>query len=382
VLTGNGTIYKFAHHDETFQRPIRARSALLVVSGTSAHAKRARFKEETSMRFGKTCAVAVLTSLMSFSAMAQAPLKLRASVDTSATHGRTIAAADFLKKLQAASGGRIETELFHSGQLFRDRDVAKALRQGSVEMAIPGTWVMTGFVPDTDVFQLPIFYGQPSDVVHRVIDGQVGQAINKELEEKLGVKVLGPWLDLGYQNVYSTSKPLNDFGDMAGMKIRNSGGAGQFARAKFFNAQPNMTAWPDVPLALSQGTFDGLSSTNESLASAKLWESGVKYGFEDHSFMGEYIPLMSETFWKKLPPDLQKLMIDLWRDNIATYRKNMEDAQIEARHLLDQHGVKFVDPSAERLAEVRNKMLPLQDDIAKELRITPSLVTQIMSELR
>jgi len=219
-------------------------------------------------------------------------------------------------------------------------------------------------------------------VVHRAIDGPVGQAINKELEEKLGVKVLGPWLDLGYQNVYSTSKPLNDFSDMAGMKIRNSGGAGQFARAKFFNAQPNMTAWPDVPLALSQGTFDGLSSTNESLASAKLWESGVKFGFEDHSFMGEYIPLMSETFWKKLPPDLQKLMIDLWRDNIGTYRKNMEEAQIEARHLLDQHGVKFVDPSAERLAEVRQKMLPLQDDIAKELRITPSLVTQIMSELR
>lgn len=334
------------------------------------------------MRLGITCAVAVLTSLMSFSASAQAPLKLRASVDTSATHGRTIAVADYLKKLQAASGGRIETELFHSGQLFRDRDVAKALRQGSIEMAIPGTWVLTGFVPDTDVFQLPIFYGQPSDVVHRTIDGQVGQAINKELEEKLGVKVLGSWLDLGYQNVYSTSKPLNDFSDMAGMKIRNSGGAGQFARAKFFNAQPNMTAWPDVPLALSQGTFDALSSTNESLASAKLWESGVKYGFEDHSFMGEYIPLISETFWKKLPPDLQKLVVDVWRDNIGTYRKNMEDAQIEARHILDQHGVKFVDPSAEQLAEVRKKMLPLQDGIAKELRITPSLVTQVMSELR
>ena len=123
------------------------------------------------MRVGTTCAVAVLTSLLSFSATAQAPLKLRASVDTSATHGRTIAVADYLKKLQAASGGRIETELFHSGQLFRDRDVAKALRQGSVEMAIPGTWVMTGFVSDTDVFQLSIFYGQPSDVVHRVIDG-------------------------------------------------------------------------------------------------------------------------------------------------------------------------------------------------------------------
>jgi C4-dicarboxylate-binding protein DctP len=75
-------------------------------------------------------------------------------------------------------------------------------------------------------------------------------------------------------------------------------------------------------------------------------------------------------------------MIDVWRNNIGTYRKNMEDAQKEARHVLDQHGIKFVDPSPEQLAEVRKKMLPLQDDIAKELRITPSLVTQVMSEIR
>ena len=61
---------------------------------------------------------------------------------------------------------------------------------------------------------------------------------------------------------------------------------------QYRNATPNVTAWPDVPLALSQGTFDGLSSTDESLASAKLWESGVKYGFEDHEFVGFYVPMM------------------------------------------------------------------------------------------
>ena len=49
------------------------------------------------MRLGIICAV--LASLMSFPATAQTPLKLRASVDTSATHGRTIAVADYLKKL-------------------------------------------------------------------------------------------------------------------------------------------------------------------------------------------------------------------------------------------------------------------------------------------
>ena len=88
------------------------------------------------------CAAALGALLpLSLAAAADAPFNLRLSLDTSATHIRTVSMADFLKQLEAASNGRIHTELFHSGQLYRDRDVAKALRQGNIEMAVPGTWV-------------------------------------------------------------------------------------------------------------------------------------------------------------------------------------------------------------------------------------------------
>lgn len=310
----------------------------------------------------------------------QTVFKMRASLDTSPTHARTIAVADYLKKLQEQSGGRIETELFSSGQLFRDRDVVKALRQGGIEMAVPGNWVLTGFVPNADVFQLPSFFGQPAPVVYAAVDGGIGTIISDELQSKLSVKLLGPWLPLGYQNTYSTSKPIRSFADMAGMKIRNSGGAGQAIRAKFFNAQPNMTAWPDVPLALSQGTFDGLSSTDESLASAKLWDSGVKYGFEDHEFIGFYIPMVSEAFYKKLPSDLQQLVVKVWTDNIGNYRKSMEAAQTQARKTLESNGISFYSPPASDLVDIRNKMMPTQDATAKELRITPELLKKVNTD--
>lgn len=311
---------------------------------------------------------------------AQTVFKMRASVDTSPTHARTIAVADYLKKLQEQSGGRIETELFSSGQLFRDRDVVKALRQGGIEMAVPGSWVLTGFVPDADVFQLPSFFGQPAQVVYAAVDGGIGAMINNELQSKLSVKLLGPWLPLGYQNTYSTNKPIRSFADLAGMKIRNSGGAGQAIRAKFFNAQPNMTAWPDVPLALSQGTFDGLSSTDESLASAKLWDSGVKYGFEDHEFIGFYIPMVSDAFYNKLPPDLQQLLVKVWTDNIGAYRNGMEAAQTQARKTLEANRIVFYSPPPGDLADIRAKMMPTQDATAKELRITPELLKKVTAD--
>ena len=134
-----------------------------------------------------------------------APVKLRVSVDTSPSHGRTIAIADFLKKLEAASQGEIETRLFDSGQLFPDRDVIKALVLGQIDMAAPGTWLVSSYVPEADVEQLPVFYGQPIETTHSVIDGIPGDLVNEQVSKKLRVKVPGRWIDLGFTNWYGTA---------------------------------------------------------------------------------------------------------------------------------------------------------------------------------
>ena len=309
------------------------------------------------------------------------PLRLRCSLDTAPSHGRNISITDYLKKLEEASGGQIKGEVFPSGQLFPDLDVGKALIQGQIEMAAPGSFTITGIVPNADFLQLPILYGQPIETVHKIIDGKPGAVVNADITQKLRSHVLGPWLDLGFQNWYSAGKPITSLADLKGLKIRNSGGAGQAWRARFVGAVPNTTAWPNVPLALSQGTFDALVSTNESLASAKLWDAGVKYGFEDHQFVAEYIPMVSLAFWEKLSPELQKLMTDLWAQNIPTYRANMAAAQAKARQTLEEHGVKFADPTPQQTAAERQKMLVEQDELAKEIKVSPDLVKLVMADV-
>ena len=314
------------------------------------------------------------------SARADEPLRLRLSLDTAPSHLRNVSMKDYLGKVEAASGGKIKTEIFESGQLYPDLEVGKALIQGQVEMAAPGSWTITGIVSDADCFQLPVLYGQPMDLIHRVIDGKPGQYLNGQIQQKLRSHVLGPYLDLGFQNWYSSNKPIATLADLKGMKIRNSGGAGQAWRARFLGAIPNTTAWPNVPLALSQGTFDGLVSSNESLVSAKLWDAGVKYALEDHQFIAEYIPLLSQVFWDKLAPDQQKMMTDLWAQNVPAYRANMAAAQTKARATLQEHNIKFSDPSAEESAAERKKMLAEQEQVAKDIKISPEMVKLIMAE--
>ncbi len=314
-------------------------------------------------------------------ARADEPLRLRCSLDTAPSHLRNVSMKDYLGKVEAASNGKIKTELFESGQLYPDLEVGKALIQGQVEMAAPGSWTITGIVSDADCFQLPALYGQPIELIHKVIDGKAGQYLNGQIQQKLRSHVIGPYLDLGFQNWYSSNKPIASLADLKGMKIRNSGGAGQAWRARFLGAIPNTTAWPNVPLALSQGTFDGLVSSNESLVSAKLWDSGVKYSLQDRQFVAEYIPMTSQVFWDKLSPELKKMMTDTWAQNISTYRTNMAAAQTKARTTLEEHGIKMADPTPEQSAAERKKMMVEQDQLAKDIKVDPEMVKLIMAEV-
>jgi TRAP-type C4-dicarboxylate transport system substrate-binding protein len=323
---------------------------------------------------GGSAIAAVGTFAILRHARGEEALKIRCSLDTAPSHIRNVSIVDYLAKLQEASGGKITSEVFHSGQLFPDLNVSKALLQGQVDMAAPGGWTQTGIVPDADFCQLPAFYGRPVEATERASDGKPGALVVTQLQAKLRVKVIGSFLDLGFQNWYTTKKPLNTSDDIKGLKIRSPGGAGIAWRISFFGGLPNTTAWPNVPLALSQGTFDGFVSTNESVSSAKLWEAGVKYSYQDHQYVGQYVPMFSETFWAKLTPDLQKAALSLWAANIATYRANAAASQARARKTMEEVGVTFTDPSQEVLDKARQAMQADVATLAKDAKLSADIV--------
>jgi TRAP-type C4-dicarboxylate transport system substrate-binding protein len=322
----------------------------------------------------KGTAVILAAPYLSRSAFADDAIKLRCSLDTAPSHPRNRAIVDYLEKLDEASKGRIKAEVFHSGQLFADLNVTKALIQGQVDMAVPGTWTMTGLVPDVDFSQLPVLYAQSVDVIRRCTDGAPGALVEKQLEAKLHSHILGHWIELGFENWYMTKKAVQTLDDLNGLKIRSPGGAGISWRIAFAGAIANVTPWPNVPLALSQGTFDGLVSTDESCNTAKLWEAGVKHSYADHQFMGCYVPMLSDGFWSKLDDELRKTMRDLWAANIDAYRANAAKLQAGGRKAMEANGVSFVDPTREHLAADRKRMIAEQDQMIKDAKLSPEIV--------
>jgi C4-dicarboxylate-binding protein DctP len=146
-------------------------------------------------------------------------------------------------------------------------------------------------------------------------------------------------------------------------------------------AIPITTPLQNVPLGLSQGTFDGLITTHETVASGQFWESGIRHVLEDHQFIGEYIPLVSLAFRQKLSSDLRQVFTDLWREKVPSYRADMAAAQSRARELVQARGVKIVVPSAEELAAARQEMMTKQEQVAKLSKISSEMVTAVSATL-
>ncbi len=105
-----------------------------------------------------------------------------------------------------------------------------------------------------------------------------------------------------------------------------------------------------------------------------MWEAGVKYSYQDHQYVGQYMPMMSAAFWSRLTPDQQKLMTDLWTSNIGTYRANAAASQARARKTMEEAGVTFVDPAQAVLTASRKAMQAEVASLASAAKLSPDVV--------
>lgn len=331
----------------------------------------------------KTFMTFILLSIIAVTQVgAQMLPKMRISVENAPSHVQTKAVQGFAEELQQQFAGRIDVEFYSNARLFRDSDVIQALLQGKVEMAVPGTWQFDRFDPNVGIFLLPIFYGRSAPTYHAILAGQIGQAVNAGIEERLQLKVLGRWLDLGHAHLFSMGKPIVRYEDLRDMRIRVAGGIANELRIQAMDGIPTSIAWPDLPAYLRQGAVDGILTSYETIRSAKLWEYGIKYAFEDREYFPQYIPLIRLSFWNKLPGDIQQIMLAAWDKHVDPAREEAAAMQTQAKAILLEQGVKIIVPDEHAIEQQRSALLSRQDDFVARMNIDPELVRQLLETFR
>lgn len=305
---------------------------------------------------------------------------MRISTENSAAHVQTRMVRHFAEALQARVGERLSIIHEYDAILFRDRDVVRALQQGQVEMAVPGTWQLDRLVPPVGALLMPALYGLDTATTHRLRDGMAGRTINRALEHQLDVVVAGRWIDLGHAHIYTTKRPVDAHADLEGLVIRIAGGDVNAARLRGLGMIPVVVPWPDLPASLGGGRLDGIMTTHETAVSGRLWEHGIRYAFEDRQYFAQYIPLVSARFWSRLPADLRDAITETWDAVVDDARAEAARAQAAARETLRANGVRIVAPTNTALARRRADLARTQGPMVEGLGLDGGFIEAVLRE--
>ena len=337
-----------------------------------------------TLSFRSSIMAAAMTAALAvggFAGEASAETKFRVSVDTGPNHVRNMTLRIFLDRLSEVTGGEMVGEMFESGQLYGARDEPKAVARGDIEMSVTTGSSIAAIAPNLNLLDLPLFSGRAPEKINGLVDGPLGDALAKGIEDKLGVVVPGRWFLLGFTNTFGAGRDMTSFEDFSGARIRVPGGAGFIARYKALGAEGISIPFPDVPLALSQGTIDALLTTHETVRSGKLYEAGVKSVFIDQVSVIYYIPLVNKAFWDGLSDGQRTAFTETWESVIEEERAEALRRQDSAAEENAKNGIVIHLPDPAAISAVNERLLALVPEIAAELNIDAEIVTLAKDEI-
>ncbi|HAS91026.1 MAG TPA: C4-dicarboxylate ABC transporter substrate-binding protein [Clostridiales bacterium] len=249
----------------------------------------------------------------------------------------------FKKEVEEKSGGRIKVEVYPNGQLGSDRATIEALPLGTLEMCVPGGTILSGFVEDFMVFDLPFLFSSKEEAF-AAFDGEVGDILNSKLEE-IGIVNLG-YGENGYRHVTNDKKPIRLPEDLKGVKIRTMENPIHMAAFQAFGANPTPISFNELFTALQQGTVDAQENPVAIIFTSKFSEVQKYLSLTGHVYTNcPY--LISKTFLESLPEDLQQVIREAAKNTLTVQRKLLGEKEAETLEILKSEGMEINELTSE-----------------------------------
>jgi tripartite ATP-independent transporter DctP family solute receptor len=292
----------------------------------------------TRRRVLQAAGAAGILGLAKAPAFAQAsPKKLIFAHVTPEPESSAVAFAAMAKEVTERSKGELAME-FHGGTLLtKELEIINAVKAGNIAMGDPGGAAATVF-PEMGVFLVPYLVAS-YDQAYKMFNGQVGERLDKNIQEKYKLKVLF-FYDYGFRHFWNSKRPINEPKDLRGLKMR-------VQPAKVFADTINglggvavPMAWGEVIPAAQQGVIDGADLPIVNILALKAYEVSKYCSLTFHNY-GPTAAVMNLDLWHGLTEAQKKLFTEASHTAQQTVRKLTEsvDSLAKAKELLEPKGM-------------------------------------------
>ncbi len=278
---------------------------------------------------------------------------------------------EYAKRVNEALKGRYELKVFHSSQLGTDEEMLKGIKVGVLEMFQPST-IMSTVDPRYGVFDMPYLFKDRNHLRRVAEDSKVKEMLFDPLQEK-GLRVLALW-ENGFRVITNNVRPIVKPEDLKGIKLRVPSGVWRVKMFRAYGANPTPLAYAEVFAALQSGVMDGQENPFAQIWGGKFFEVQKYLSLSDHVYTPAY-PVISERFWKTLPPDVQQVLAkiavetgDFGRTEGARLDKELQEKMAKSLRINEVDKEAFVKASK-----------PVYDEFTKEVKGAQELLDRIMA---
>lgn len=268
-------------------------------------------------------------------------------------------------EVEKRTNGRVEVQHLHSRQLGEDRQLVESTMAGTIEATVLSTITLTVVAKKSsfEALQLPYLINSYDNEI-KVLTSPAAQALLDDLAT-VGLKGIA-YGEAGRRHFLSAKKPVRTLADMQGMKIRVIPVPLHLDIWKAAGTAPVGMGYGEIYTSLQTGVIDGVEINVTSVDSEKLWEPAKYFTYTGHYFWPGGI-VYNKAKFDKLPPDIQKAMIEAGHDIIKPQIEDVKNNEAKIVAKLKGLGVKFYE--FEDLAEMRKRVQPVIDARMKDKNV-------------
>ncbi|MGN7470843.1 DctP family TRAP transporter solute-binding subunit [Brevibacillus sp. SAFN-007a] len=269
----------------------------------------------------------------------------------------------FAQLVKDKTKGRVEVQVFPNSVLHSEKTEMAALKKGEVQMIAPAFSHLSSIIPAWAVLELPYVFRTQEDV-EQALNGEIGQMLFSTLAD-YDMKGLAFWSS-GFKQM-TANRPLITPDDFVGQRFRMIPSAVLEAQFRSFQAIPIGSYFGDLYSLLANGKVDGEENTISNVYTKRLYQVQKYMTISNHGFLG-YAVVINQTFWNKLPPDIQQAITEAMQE--ATAYNNQLAVSMNAsqlRLLQEQNSIQIHMQTAEERAAWMQAVQPVYDKFAESI---------------
>ena len=212
----------------------------------------------------------------------------------------------YKEAVEKGSNGRIEVQIFPASQLGPVPRQIEGVQLGTIEAILLPADFFVGLDPRYGVFSIPGLFKDMKNAAAVIADPELNKEI-LALGESKGMVGITAFVYSAAD--YFGKDPIRKLDDFKGKKFRINATPAERERMRVLGATAVPLPTNEVVPALQRGTIDGTQSAIALFVNFKYIDLGKVLTQTDDTMLVP-IAVVSKAWLDKLPPDLQKLVVE------------------------------------------------------------------------